>query len=344
MKAAYMLNKQIHVGEVPDPKLTRQGQVLVKTHVCACCASDLHVLKNAEALTEWSKKYNGPFNMDLDRPVVLGHEYVGEIVDYAPGSERKLKEGARVVALPVVMRPDGIDIVGLTNDYPGGFGEYMLLDEHFLLEVPNGLDSDSASLVEPLAVGLHHVRLAQVRKDEIPIVVGCGAIGLAVIAGLKLHGIGPIIAADFSAKRREVALAMGADAAIDPREVPAYGPIPALGNKQASYIFECVGIAGVLDEMFQSCQAGARIMSGGWCLKPDTMFTACAHMKRLNVQFAGGEEPEDFVLSLNSIADGKIDVTPWIGAKVGLSGVGDGLEGITNPDNPIRTLVDPRAL
>ena len=100
-----------------------------------------------------------------------------------------------------IMRQGGRDgIIGYTNELPGGFGEYMLLDEDFLLEVPAGLDDDLAALIEPLAVGLEHARAGEPQPGEIPLVVGCGAIGLGVIAGLKLKGIGPIVAADFDAE------------------------------------------------------------------------------------------------------------------------------------------------
>jgi D-arabinose 1-dehydrogenase-like Zn-dependent alcohol dehydrogenase len=102
-----MLDGQIAVGELPDPS-PKTGQVLVKTHSCGLCASDLHVLHHGDRLVQWSKEFGGPFNMDLSRPVVLGHEYVGEIVDYGLGSARKLRSGTRVTSLPVMFRPDGL--------------------------------------------------------------------------------------------------------------------------------------------------------------------------------------------------------------------------------------------
>lgn len=343
MKAAYMLDQKILVGELPDPT-PKAGQVLVRTHSCGLCASDLHVLHHGERLVEWSNAYDGPFNMDLSRPVVLGHEYVGEIIDYGPGSSRKLKTGTRVTSLPLVFRPDGIDCVGLTNSTPGGFGEYMLLDENLLMEIPDALDSERAALTEPLAVGLHHARMGRPGKDDVPLVVGCGAIGLAVIAGLKLMNAGPIIASDFSPKRRETALKMGADIVLDPREAQPYGTIPSLGGRRATVVYECVGVPGVLDQIMRSIGHGARIIVGGWCLEMDHVFTPCAHLKQINIQFAGGEEQEDMDLALRAIGDGRIDVTPWLGERIGLNGVADALEGITNPDNPVRTVVDPRAL
>jgi threonine dehydrogenase-like Zn-dependent dehydrogenase len=272
----------------------------------------------------------------------LGHEYVGEIVDYGPGSARKLRSGTRVTSLPVMFRPDGIDIVGLTNDAPGGFGEYMLLDENLLMEIPAALDSDMAALTEPLAVGLHHARIGRVERDDVPLIVGCGAIGLGVIAGLKLLGAAPIMAADFSSERRELALRMGADIVINPKEMTPYAPIPTLGSRRATVIFECVGVPGVLDQIMRSVGHGARIIVGGWCLEMDHVFTPCAHLKQLNIQFAGGEDQQDMDLALRAIGDGLVDIAPWLGARVGLSGAADALERIGKPGNVIRTVVDPR--
>jgi len=343
MKAAYMLNKGIHVGDLPDP-IPEKGQVLVRTHSCGLCASDLHVLHHAERLIDWSREYDGPFQMDLNSPVVLGHEYVGEIVDYGPASNRPLAAGTRVTSVPIIMRQGGVECVGLTNHFPGGFGELMLLDESLLMEIPTGLDADMAAMTEPLSVGLHHARIGRADRFDLPIVVGCGAIGLGVIAGLKLLGVSPIIAADFSPFRRELALRMGADIALDPRETKPYGPIPTLGNKRATLVFECVGIPGVLDQIMRSVGHGARIVVGGWCLEMDHLFTPCAHLKQLNIQFAGGEAQEDLDLALRAIGDGTIDITPWLGARVGLTGVGAALAGIADPSNPVRTVVDPRRL
>src|SRR3546814_16612116 len=105
------------------------------------------------------------------------------------------------------------------------------------------------------------------------LVVGCGAIGLGVIAGLKLMGITPIIAADFDENRRNIALKMGADVVIDPRELSPYGPVHGLGNKRATLIYECVGKPGLLNQIMNSVGFGARIVVGGFCLEPEQRST-----------------------------------------------------------------------
>jgi 2-desacetyl-2-hydroxyethyl bacteriochlorophyllide A dehydrogenase len=290
-----------------------------------------------------SRKYGGPYaSVDLTKPIVLGHEFVGEIVDYGPGSCRQLKLGTRVTSVPVMRQGDQYGMVGYTPGLPGGFGEYMLLDESFLLEIPDELDDDQAALIEPLAVGLEHARAGEPQPDEIALVVGCGAIGLGVIAGLRLKGIGPIVASDFDPHRRALAEKMGAEVVIDPRERSPYEPIAELGGRRVNLVYECVGKPGMLNDIITSLGFGARIVVGGFCLEPEQIFVAAAQTRRLKINFACGEEPQDMELARRAIADGTIDVRPWIGARIGLEGVQDTLAKMNDPASPVRTVVDPR--
>jgi threonine dehydrogenase-like Zn-dependent dehydrogenase len=342
VKAAYLQNNQIHVGDVPDP-VPSKGQALVRTHSCGLCASDAHFLHGGNAVVEMSKKFGGPYaKLDLSRVIVMGHEYVGTIIDYGPESRRPLKIGTKVTSQPVVRTASGHSIVGQSHDCPGGFGEYMLLDENALIEIPGGLDDDRAAMTEPLAVGLEHARAGEPTRDDMPLVIGCGAIGLGVIAGLKLMGRGPIVAADFDAKRRDIALKMGADVVIDPGELSPYGPLYGLGNKRATLVYECVGKPGLLNDIIRSVGFGARIVVGGFCLVPEEIYIPNAQSKRLRINFAAGEEQQDLELALRSIADGKIDITPWLGARIGLAGVANALDAMSSPTAPVRTVVDPR--
>jgi 2-desacetyl-2-hydroxyethyl bacteriochlorophyllide A dehydrogenase len=342
MKAAYIQNGVVHVGEMPDP-IPAKGQALVRTHSCGMCASEAHFLHAGQNVIDLSKQFGGAYaGLDMTKPFVPGHEYVGEIIDYGPGSERKIKPGRRVTSIPIMRAGGSHAVVGFSHECPGGFGEYMLLDENFMMEVPADLDDDLAAMTEPLAVGLEHARRGRPDKDDVILVLGCGAIGLGVVAGLKLMGIGPIIAADFHSHRRDMAIRMGADIAIDPREISPYAPIPDLGNKQVNLVYECAGVPGLLQQIIQSVGFGARVVMGGYCMEEESLFVFAAQNKRLTVHFAGGEEPQDMELALRSIADGKIDVTPWLGARIGPSGVAQALAEMSGPNAPIRTIVDPR--
>jgi 2-desacetyl-2-hydroxyethyl bacteriochlorophyllide A dehydrogenase len=341
VKAAILEQGRIHVGDFPDPT-PEQGQVVVRTHRCALCASDAHFLSSGHTIVERSQKNNGPYaGVDLNKPIVMGHEFVGEIVDYGPGSRRPLPIGTVVTAVPGVRLGDGFGIVGYYHECPGGYGEYMLLDEDLLLEVPRELDPDLAALIEPLAVGIEHARAGAIAPGEIPLVIGCGAIGLGVIAALKLQGIAPIVACDFDARRRALARTMGADIVIDPRDCSPYQPHPDLGDRAPNVVYECVGRAGIMNTIVDEIVHGGRIVMGGYCLDPEEIYVPTAQNKRLQIHFAGGEMPEDMLAARDAIVAGSVDLRPWLGEGIGLAGVEDALLRMSDPSEPVRRVVDP---
>ena len=344
MKAAYVENGTVHVGTMPDP-VPGKGQALVRTHSCGLCASDVHFLSGGQNIIALSKRLGGPYaQLDYTRPFVPGHEYVGEIVDYGPGSQQPIKVGRKVTSVPVMHQNGAHMVIGYSHECPGGFGELMLLDENMMYEVPDGMPDDHAALIEPLAVGLEHARRGRPDRNDAALVLGCGAIGLGVIAGLKLAGVAPIIAADFHASRRELAIAMGAHIALDPREVSPYAPLPDFGGRQVNLIYECVGLPGMLQHIVENAPFDGRIVMGGYCMEEEHLFTFVAQNKRLNVQFAGGEEPQDMQTALRTIDDGSIDVSPWLGGRIGLGGVAQAMAEMSGPLAPVRTCVDPREI
>lgn len=344
MKAACIENGKILVRDMPDPE-PGKGQALVRTHSCGLCASDAHFLSGGENIIALSRRMGGPYAaLDYSRAFVPGHEYVGEVLDYGPGSRRTVKPGRRVTSVPIMRQGGAHAVVGFSHECPGGCGELMLLDEDFLLEIPEGLPDDHAVMIEPLAVGLEHARRGRPEKGDAALVLGCGAIGLGVIAGLRLMGIAPIVAADFDAGRREQALAMGAHIAVDPRETDPYGPLPDFGGRRVNLIYENVGLPGMLQRIIEAAPFDGRIVMGGYCMEEEALFVFAAQNKRLNIQFACGEEPQDMELALRSIADGGIDVAPWLGGRIGLGGVAEAIAGLSGPGAPVRTVVDPRML
>ena len=344
MKAATIVNGAIMVSEVADP-VPEQGQALVRTHSCGLCASDSHFLHAGQHIIDLSRRLGGPYAaLDFARPFVPGHEFVGEVLDYGPGSKRTIRSGRKVTSVPIMRQQGAHKVIGYSHECPGGFGELMLLDEDMMIEVPGDLDDDLAAMIEPLAVGLEHARRGRPDKADTALVVGCGAIGLGVIAGLKAMGVAPIVAADFDAVRRELAVAMGAHIALDPREVSPYAPLPAFDGRQVNLIYECVGRPGMLQQLIEAAPFDGRIVMGGYCMEPEQLYVFAAQNKRLNIQFAGGEEPQDMQAALRGIADGTIDVSRWLGGRVGLSGVAHAIATMADLGAPVRTVVDPRVL
>jgi threonine dehydrogenase-like Zn-dependent dehydrogenase len=358
MRAAVMRDKKLVVDNVPTPE-PGPGESLVKTLACGICGSDLHALKYAERLVENSKKSGAPFAMDLKRDIVMGHEFCAEIVDYGPHTQKRLKPGTRVCAMPVLIRATGVEAVGYSNENPGGYGELMRLTELLLLEVPNGLSTERAALTEPMAVGYHAVQKARLSKDDAPLVIGCGPVGLAVIAALKLSGAHPIVAADFSPRRRELAQQMGADHVVDPKEkspydswkqmaaysdpskapmLPPWLPGPAL---RPAVIFECVGVPGVIESIMASATANARIVVVGVCMERDHIEPLTGISKELNLQFVLGYSAEEFTATLTNLAEGRVSGDPLITGKVGVEGVAKAFEDLASPETHAKILVEP---
>jgi len=357
MRAAVMRDRKLVVAEVPVPEPGR-GEVLVRTLACGICGSDLHALKHADKFVETARRAGSPMVMDLARDVVMGHEFCAEIVDHGAGTTRTLKAGTRVCSRPVLMRDTGPQAIGYSNDHPGGYGEYMRLSETLLLPVPDGLSTEQAALTEPLAVGLHAVQKARLAPDDAPLVIGCGPVGLAVIAALRLLDVRPIVAADFSARRRELAVALGADVVVDPakatpwqswRETATVWRDPARAPKlppwlpgppaRPAVVFECVGVPGVLDQIMAVAPRDTRIVVVGVCMEADTIHPMLGIVKELNLQFVLGYTQDEFATTLGHIAGGRIETAPLITGHVGVDGVARAFEELASPDRHAKILV-----
>ena len=357
MRAAIFRNGEIVVDSLPEPQ-PGPGQVLVKTLACGICGSDLHARKHAHRMAEMSKLV-GRKPMDLSRDVVFGHEFACEIVEHGPATERKFKPGTRVCSIPALLTPEGPQGIGYSNDNVGAYAEAMLLSEALLLEVPNGLSAQQAALTEPLAVGVHAVAKANIRGNEVPLVIGCGPVGLAVIAALKIKGLHPIVAADYSPARRALAQKLGADIVVDPAHSQPYATwaehaamspeqkaarpamqawLPAL---KPALIFECVGIPGLIQQVFEGAPRDARVVVVGVCMETDRAEPMLGIMKELNVQYVLGYTPDEFAHSLRLIAEGEVDAASLVTATVGIDGVAAAFADLANPEAHTKIIVEP---
>jgi threonine dehydrogenase-like Zn-dependent dehydrogenase len=298
---------------------------------------------------------SGLSNYDPAADIVMGHEYCAEVVDYGPGTQRRWSPGTRVSSIPALLVPDGVRIIGQSAEAPGGFGEYFLLTEGMTQVVHSDLPDELVSIADAISVGWSYVKRADVTSKEVPLVVGCGAIGLSAVASLKRLSIGPIVAADFVASRRETARRLGADVLVDPAELSPYGawrelaygssePVRDMMNLldlPRCVVFECVGVPGVLDSIFKGCERGTRIFSAGGPPQGDHMHTMVAKRKGLNIQFGGGPSMTHWNEAFEEVCSGRLDVTPMFGYSVDLAGVPSALDAARRATGPARIIVKP---
>jgi threonine dehydrogenase-like Zn-dependent dehydrogenase len=257
----------------------------------------------------------------------------------------------------------------------------MVVEESLAIAVPNGLKPELSVLTEPVAVGLHAVRRGEVKKGTVAIVIGCGPVGLSVICLLKAQGVRTVIASDFSAGRRALATACGADVVVDPGEgtpfasaadhghlvdVPevlelAVGtveklkrlPVPwwhvwraaeAVGaGPKSPVIFECVGVPGVIDQIIAGAPIFSRVVVVGVCMGEDRFRPSMAINKEIDLRFVVGYTPPEFRETLHMLAEGKVNATPMVTGVVGLEGVDEAFGALADPEAHAKILIDPKS-
>ena len=349
MRAAVMTDWELRIDEVPDPT-PGAGQVLTRVLACGICGSDLHMLHYGQELRRRTAELEGEFGHDPTamRPVtfephldtVMGHEFCCEVVELGPGCTTR-SVGDLVVSMPVAFDDRGLHTVGYSNLYPGGYSELMVLNEALTLPVPNGLSHRLAALTEPLAVGVHAVAKSRIAPGDAAIVLGLGPVGLACVAELRMRGIGPIVGADFSSRRRELGELLGCDAVVDPRERPAVAAWRDLDGQRPLVVFEAVGMPGMIDAAMRMSPRDARILVVGVCMQTDHVNPMVGIGRELNVQFALGYTPEEFAGSLDAIAEGRVDVEPLLTGTVDIDGVPQAFADLADPDRHAKILVEP---
>ena len=337
MRAAVLRDgRMVLRDDVPEP-VPGPGQVLVAVRACGICGSDLHFAEHGREMLELAEQVRDvPMARDIDlgADVFMGHEFSAEILDVGPDTTAP-PTGTLVTSQPILLSQNRIDGIVYSNTVVGGYAERMLLSAPLLLTVPDGLDAHRAALTEPLAVGLHAVNRSGIRRGETALVIGCGPVGISIIAALHTNGVGHIVAADFSPKRRALAEAMGAHQTVDPAQASPFDVV------RPAVIFEAVGVPGIIDEALRMAPVGSRLVSVGMSMQPDTVRPAFAAMKDISVQFVFGHTPQEFASALTAIADGADDVAPMITGTVGLDQVGEAFDGLSDPERHCKILVTP---
>jgi threonine dehydrogenase-like Zn-dependent dehydrogenase len=332
------------VDDVAEP-VPSFGQVLVQVKACGICGSDLHFVKHGHKMMALSDEMRGVPEMgeaklDFGRDIFMGHEFAAEVLEAGPDTVAPAA-GSLVTSIPIMLTMSGVQNLAYTNELPSGYGERMLLSAPMLSEVPNGLSATHAALTEPMAVGLHAVNKSGIGARDGAIVLGCGPVGLAVIASLKLKGVEPIVAADFSPARRALAVTMGAHEVVDPAVDPAFDAWDRAGKGRPVVVFEAVGVTGIINSAMRDAPLGSRLVIVGVCMEQDAITPFFGIGKELNLQFVLGYTPDEFAASLGHIAEGRIDVAPLVTGEVDLDGVPAAFEALATPEHHCKIIVAP---
>ncbi len=307
MKANYFIgNGSFQLRDTAIPK-AGPGEVVIKNMVCGVCGTDVHI-KNGE-----------PGSADVDPPVVLGHEYSGEVIEAGEGVT-SLRPGDHVTVDPNIycgqcvycrngkkQLCESMQAVGVTRD--GGFAQYSLVPEAQAFRLDPSVSFEAGAMAEPLACCLHGIDLAGIRPGQTVCIIGGGAIGLIMLQLAKLSGAARLILSEPNGKRREAAGILGADLTVDPTDPCSCETVKGT----ADVVIECVGNNPAVKSAFDFAAKGATLVLFS-VPKPEAQFPVPlfdVYKKELTIKgsFVNPDTHDRAVALINS---GKVDFGPII--------------------------------
>ncbi len=306
-------------ADVPEPRVAAD-EVLVKVEACGICGSDVHGLDGSTGRRE--------------PPLVMGHEAAGVIAQTGPAVQG-WAAGDRVTFDSTIYRlddwytrrglynlSDGRRVLGVSpGEYrrDGAFAEYVAVPQHILYRLPPGMSFERAAMVEPVAVAAHAVGLTPIHVGDTAVVVGAGMIGLCLVQVLRAAGCGRVFAVDLEGGKRELARRLGADEALDPRELDVAQELAgATGGRGADVAFEAVGIAATVNTAIACVRRGATVTLLG-NLSPSVEIPLQAVVTRqLRLQGSAANAGE-YPAALTMIERGVVNVEVMLSAVAPLS-------------------------
>jgi len=350
MKAAVWYGKDdIRIEEFPEPAVG-QGQVKLKIKACGICGSDIHEFRSGPFIIPARPH---PLTGRVGGPVILGHEFAGEVVEIGEGVT-KVAVGDRVTVNPLIycgechfckkgnhLMCGKLATVGFAWD--GAFAEYGVFPEFTMVKLPDSVSYEMGACVEPLAVAVHAVNRSGMKIGDNVAIIGAGPIGLLVQQACKAAGASQVFVSEPMKARMETAHKMGANAVFDPTEVDVGKEVAkCTDGLRADIAFDCVGIKQTFDTCVKVTGRRARVCVVGLALKPiEVAFMKFwGHEKELT--FSQGYDGE-FPTAVSYLADGRVKIDDYVTKSIALDEFVDGglNELIEHPDENVKILVKP---
>jgi len=320
---------------------------------CGICGSDLH------------EYLSGPIFIPVDEPhpltggkapVILGHEFSGKIVELGEGVEN-WKIGDRVApdACQVCWECysckrmdypccDKLAFTGLHTDWC-----FLLLYRkcsclYSVEKIPDGMTSEQAALVEPIAVGLHAVRRAPVVAGDNVVIIGAGTIGLSALQSARVSGAKQVIVVEMAKARKEYAQKLGANAILDPSQCDVAAEVFKMtGGVGADVAVECVG-AKTTVPLAVDCipPRGIAVTCGVFEYEGPIQWNSVVFKEKEIKGSLGYNGEFDPVMAM--ISDGRIDANTMITGRIKLDDIIEKgfKELINNKDENIKIIVSPK--
>jgi L-iditol 2-dehydrogenase len=298
---------KLEIAEQAEPQL-REGEVLLRVEACGICGSELEAFKN-----------RSPRRVP---PLIMGHEFCGVVEEVGAGVER-LSRGQRVVSHSLYgcgqcgrCQRGAIHLCATRQLFgmnrPGGFAEYVTTPERCLIEWPEHLAADAASLAEPLANGVHVVGLTQGLAANLVVVIGAGPIGLLCQQAFQSLTTADTVVADLLAERLEVANRLGAKQAINSRHQDFVQTVLSLtGGEGADIVVDAVGNNVSKKQSLLATRAGGATVWIGTHENTVTIDSYDITLSERRVQGSYAATLEELKTAVDLLASRQVDASSW---------------------------------
>lgn len=328
--------REFELREIPEPK-KEDGRLLIDVKKCGICGSDIHY---------W--EMGGPSGL------VMGHEFSGVIYD---SSYEGFEVGDRVTALPIspCMKCDAClsgnyqycaetwsNASGLSLTYSGGLGPKMSIRGDMAFKLPDNVSFEEAAMVEPTAVALHAIHLADIKVGDNVLVIGAGIIGLESAMFAKMEGAKFVAVSETNVKRGEGAIKLGVcDKFYNAKSEGLMEEILKDNGSLFDIVIDCSGNGPAVTSALTYVKNGGKVILVGVSMESITIPTVMAVMKEVTMQGAIAYTKDEFKTCLDLIAMRKIDVNKFISKVVGQDKVQSAYEELTSGESDsVKIIVD----
>jgi L-iditol 2-dehydrogenase len=317
---------------VPTPG---SGEVLVRIGSVGVCGSDIHYYDHGRI---------GPYV--VDRPLVLGHEAGGEVVQLGPDVTR-LEPGQRVSIEPGVPCRSCAQCLGgrynlcpdvrffATPPYDGAFCEYVVMPESFVHAVPDNISDDAAGLIEPLSVGIWACRRGQVAPGSRVLITGAGPIGLVCLQAALAYGAADVVVSDVNAHRLALASKLGATSVVDVSKVE----LSATGV-EPDVLLECSGNGRATTAAVRTVARAGRVVLIG--MGGDELTLPLSYVQDRELVITGAfRYANTWPTAISLVTSGRVNLDSLVTGHYGLDEVEKALTASRRDPSTIKPMVRP---
>lgn len=341
MRAAFFIEPgRVEVREIAKP-VPGPGEVLVQVKAVGICGSDMTIFR-----------YGGIGVNKAAEPLILGHEGSGVVVGIGEGVSR-WRVGNRVVMEPGIpcrrceFCKTGqyhlcLDVAFMGVPPTNGLmTEYVVMPEDFVFPLPEELDFETGTVIEPLSIGLMAAREADVQIGSSVAIFGSGPVGLATLLAAKLRGATRIFVVDLVPSRLQVALELGADEVIDGRNTDPVGRIlDATGGQGVDRALETAGAPLTVGMTVRAVKRGGTIGWVGVLHQPEVGIDV-VRIVRSGIRVQGVFRYANIhPVAVDLVRAGKVDLTPFVTHTFALEDIQNALEYVeSHKDSVIKGVV-----